>query len=90
MVSPEARRALVYAHMEAEGRERRIRELEATLRALLPEDPTHDAYELRDGSWYKACAYCERREVSHILGLDHAEDCPWARARALVGEGEKE
>lgn len=64
----------------------RIRELEAVLRALVTTVPTYtDAY----GSDPLRCIYCageEQREGgrSDFWRFVHKEDCPWARARALL------
>jgi hypothetical protein len=61
----------------AEWRKARIRELEAALRALTAEAPSYDDWEGE-----MACAYC------HQWVGAHAEDCPWVRAKSLLGDNE--
>jgi hypothetical protein len=76
------------------GLERRLRALEAALRALTRHAPLDTGY-----AWGNdACAYChaqggewgddpEGRSGWRIWHPAHEPDCPWAKAKALLGEG---
>lgn len=58
--------------------EARVAALEASLRALVSDDPTHES---SMGNVY--CAHCG---YDYEFTQRHKADCPWLQAKALLGE----
>lgn len=73
------------AHLEYTQLKAHLRELEAVLREFAAVEPVSE-YGFGDGP---ECAYCtttERIPDDERIRMVHKSDCPWAAAKALVGE----
>ena len=72
----------VRGRREYDALRERVSDLEAALRALVAVEPLAACYQ---DYHYHYCLFCDVE--SKALPFPHKEDCPWVRARSLLGEG---